>query len=257
MPRVARTKSETGIYHCMIRGINKQDIFLDEQDKHKFKKELKRTKEKYNYNLYAYCLMPNHVHLEVKDNDNCINKLMQGIQISYSKYFNQKYERVGHLFQNRYLSRGVESENDMINLQRYIHQNPEKAGICKTEDYKWSSYKEYQYNNGITDKNDILSLFGKDREIALDNFKNYNKYDKKLYTEDWRYYYEMSNKLSDEELVDVIKDVIQEENIYKILQYKKDIRDKVLKRITNVKGVTYSQLARVLGINRKIVSRLK
>lgn len=241
----------------MIRGINKQDIFLDEQDKYKFKKELKRTKEKYKYNLYSYCLMPNHVHLELKDNDECVDKIMQGIQISYSKYFNKKYERVGHLFQNRYLSRIVESENDIINLQRYIHQNPEKAGICKTEQYKWSSYKEYQYNNGITDKESIMSFFGKDREIALENFRNYNKYDKKLYTEDWRFYYEMSNKLSDEELVDIIKDVIKEENVYKILQYNKQIRDKQLKRIVNIKGVTNSQLARVLGIDRKILSRLK
>ena len=122
MPRGVRRKSITNVYHCIIRGINRQDIFLDRQDFLKFKKELISTKEIYSYRLYSYVLMSNHIHLQIKDEKNNLSQVMKSIQIRYSKYFNSKYQRIGHLFQNRFESRCVEDVGYFINLQRYIHQ---------------------------------------------------------------------------------------------------------------------------------------
>ena len=143
LPRIARTYSEVKVYHITIRGIDKQNIFLDEYDKNKFISILKETKEKYNYEIYAYCLMDNHVHLVIYDKEQKISKIMQSIEISYVFYFNMKYDRIGHLFQDRFFSKKVEDREYLKMVCRYIHQNPLKAGIGKTEKYRWSSYKEY------------------------------------------------------------------------------------------------------------------
>ena len=105
MPRSARETSNTKVYHIILRGNVKQDIFYDEQDYRKFIKEIKETKEKYQYILYSYCLMPNHVHMVLYDKNESLSKIMQSLEISYSKYFCKKYEKVGHLFQNRFLSK--------------------------------------------------------------------------------------------------------------------------------------------------------
>ena len=131
MPRSPRIKAFSKVYHVILRGNSKQDIFLDEQDYKKFKKEIYNTKEKYQYELYSYCLMTNHIHLIIYDKNEKLSKLMQSLAVSYSSYWNKKYERVGHLFQNRFISKEVESAEYLKNLCRYIHQNPYKAGISK------------------------------------------------------------------------------------------------------------------------------
>ena len=91
-PRQKRKESLTKIYHCILRGINKQDVFFDDQDYFKFKKEMKLAKEKYNYKLYSYVLMSNHIHFEIKAEKSQLPKIMQRIQISYISYFNKKYD---------------------------------------------------------------------------------------------------------------------------------------------------------------------
>lgn len=79
MPREARRKSTTNVYHCIMRGINKQDIFFDRQDFLKFKKVLIDTKKIYSYKLYSYVLMSNHIHLQIKDETNNLSQVMQSI----------------------------------------------------------------------------------------------------------------------------------------------------------------------------------
>ena len=253
MARQLRKISSTGDYHIILRGINRQDIFLDNQDYYKFMKELKNTKDKYNYNIYAYVLMPNHVHIELKDNKNEISKIMHRLSVSYSIYFNKKYERVGHVFQDRFLSKPVESTEYLLNLMRYIHQNPEKANISKTEDYKWSSYKEYLYQNGITDTSLILEKFNKDKNIALSNFQEYNHTLLNLKKDVDILEYEISLRLTDEQLINILKEKLGEQNLQNVQHYNKEYRMKVLKDINEIKGTSKMQIARVLGINRKLI----
>ena len=94
--------------------------------------------------LYAYCLMPNHIHLLIKESQEGIGSVIKRIAISYASYFNHKYQRIGHLFQDRFKSEPVDDMNYFITLIRYIHQNPVAAGITSNvEDYVWSSWVEY------------------------------------------------------------------------------------------------------------------
>ena len=160
----------------MIRGVNKQEIFFDDQDKIVFINLLTKAKEKYSFSLFAYVLMNNHVEIEIKDNENCISKIIQSVATSYAIYFNEKYDRVGHLFQNRFKSKPVENNNYLINLVRYIHQNPEKAKIELTEKYKWSSYFDYiNMRKKIVDIEYVYDLIDKDRKKAILEFKEIHK----------------------------------------------------------------------------------
>lgn len=159
MPRIARKYSKIKVYHITIRGIDKQNIFFEEEDKYKFLEIINRTKENYNYEIYAYCLMDNHVHLVIYDKEKQLSKIMQSIEISYVFYFNLKYGRTGHLFQNRFFSKKVEDRGYLKRVCRYIHQNPLNAGIGKTEDYKWSSYKEYIEKTKIINNKMLLLVF--------------------------------------------------------------------------------------------------
>ena len=96
MPRISRENSKTitQTYHLIIRGINKQDIFFDDYDKKKFLKEIERTKEKYQYEIYAYVLMNNHVHITIFDKNDNKSNVVHSICTSYAEYFNKKYETI-------------------------------------------------------------------------------------------------------------------------------------------------------------------
>ena len=144
MPRQARRKSKTGIYHVILRGINRQIIFEDEEDNDKAIETLSKYKEICGYRLYAYCLMGNHIHLLLKTEKDDIDLVIKRIAGSYVYWHNLKYRRIGHLFQDRYKSEAVESDRYLLAVLRYIHQNPQKAGLCKEiSDYKYSSYSDY------------------------------------------------------------------------------------------------------------------
>lgn len=154
MGRKPRGKSVTGIYHVMLRGVNRQDIFEDEEDYSVFKKQLHRVvfykdesgkPQPPRCVIYAYCLMTNHVHLLIRETEEELSIVIKRITVGYALYYNNKYQHVGHLFQNRFRSETVNDKAYFITLLRYIHQNPVAAGITKlVENYKWSSWIEYE-----------------------------------------------------------------------------------------------------------------
>lgn len=138
MPRAARRKSSTNIYHIMIRGINQQNIFADEEDYEKFIDTLEKYNKKIEFEIYAYCLLDNHVHLLMKEGNEPLSNTMKRIGASYVYWYNWQYNRKGHLFQDRYKSEVVENDAYFLTVLRYIHQNPVKAGLTnKIESYKW------------------------------------------------------------------------------------------------------------------------
>ena len=160
MPRAARTRSSTGVYHIMLRGVNRQRIFEDDEDSLRFLTTLYRFKEEQGVRLYAWCLMGNHAHLLLGFGDASPELLMKKLSCSYVPYFNRKYDRVGHLFQDRFRSENVEDEAYLAAVVRYIHQSPAKAGIAAMEDYPWSSYREYTGVARYADTASLLSWFG-------------------------------------------------------------------------------------------------
>ena len=127
----------------MLRGVNKQQIFLDDEDCLQFLECLYLCKQISQFELYAYCLMGNHVHLLINAKKEPIASVMKCFGSKYVYWYNSKYARVGHLFQDRFKSEPVEDEAYLTMAVAYIHQNPMKAGITKGLSYKYSSYDKY------------------------------------------------------------------------------------------------------------------
>jgi len=171
MPRYARKMSKTGIYHVIMRGINRQSIFEDDEDYERFVETLKRYREISEYKIYAYCLMGNHFHLLLKTEKEDLKLAIKRIAGSYVYWYNLKYHRTGHLFQDRYKSEAVEDDSYLLTVVRYIHQNPTKAGLCKLiSDYKYSSYGEYITGDSrLVDISFVLSIVDKDSFVKLNN----------------------------------------------------------------------------------------
>ena len=148
MGRPWREEYKGGIYHVIARGNNKEYIFKEDIDKGYFIKQLKESIEGMNYRIFGYILMDNHYHILIQTMDKKLQEIMHQINNKYSKYFNAKYKRVGHVFQGRYKATLVQDERYLIWVLRYIHQNPVQAGICQTvSEYKWSS--DIFYRRGI------------------------------------------------------------------------------------------------------------
>jgi len=259
LPRIARKYSEIKVYHTTIRGNDKQNIFFDEQDRYKFMDIIKETKEKYNYDIYSYCLMDNHVHLVIYDKEYKLSKIMQSIQISYAIYFNIKYDRVGHLFQDRFFSSKVEDREYLKIVCRYIHQNPQKAGIAKTEEYKWSSYKEYIGKPKIINNKLLLSIFSEDFETAKEEFIKFHNINSDSNKEEEIkniIEFELCEKMSDEEIEKHICELLGIQNISEILKYNRVIQKEKLSRLKCFSNISISQLSRIIRINRKMLERI-
>ena len=247
MPRRSREKSETGIYHIMLRGIDKQQIFMDDKDNNKFIEAVKNAKGIGNFKLYAYCLMKNHVHLLIKEGEEDIGKSIQRVAVSYVRWHNDRYARVGHLFQNRFRSEPVNTEDYLLTVCRYIHQNPLKANMVKKiSDYSWSSYRSYfeHYNGniGLIDTELITSFFKTRR--AFEIYMNETNEDKCLEFTD-------SQKYTDDELRKVISDYY---NICKIAGIKdRNKQNSIIANIYEETGASIRQLSRVLELGKSIV----
>ncbi|WP_252183540.1 transposase [Rossellomorea vietnamensis] len=174
MPRKSREKSSTGVYHIVFRGINRQTIFEDEEDKMVLLQKLARFMKVSSVELYAFCLMDNHVHLLVKETKESISDFMKRLSSSYVYWYNVKYQRCGHLFQERFNSENVESDAYFITVLRYIHQNPLKAGLVRSVwDSKWTSIREYVRKVKLVEIDRGLNLFSSDRQLARKRFIDY------------------------------------------------------------------------------------
>jgi len=161
MPRENRKRSESGVYHIMLRGINRQQIFEDDEDYNRFLETLAKYREECGYSVYGYCLMPNHVHLVLRAGRQPLETIMRRIGASFVYWYNAKYARTGHLFQDRYKSEPVESDDYLMTVIRYVHWNPVKAGLCDApKAYPYSSYARYFEQQGLIDSTVIAGMMG-------------------------------------------------------------------------------------------------
>lgn len=253
MPRKARQKSSSGIYHIMVRGINRQDLFEDDEDRQRLIETLALYKEKSGYRLYGYCMMSNHIHIILKEEKESISLIMKRISSSYVYYYNLKYSRCGHLFQERFKSEVVENDSYFLTVLRYVHQNPIKANmIKKLNEYKWSSYNEYINGSKIIDTDFALKMFSKDKVTAMQRFINFNNEK----NEDKCLEYQENKRMSDTEAREIIKDIVKIKNISEIQRFSKEKRDKEIKRIKEVEGISIRQISRITGLSYNIVLKL-
>ena len=177
MARPLRIEYPSAFYHVTSRGNEQKDIYKSRKDREKFLSYLESATERYGAIIHAYCLMNNHYHLLLETPAGNLSQIMRHINGAYTTYFNVKRKRAGHLFQGRYKAILIEADSYALELSRYIHLNPLRAGsIEKPEDYEWSSYRFYiglakapsWLKTGF-----VLDVFGgKDAEIKYREFVN-------------------------------------------------------------------------------------
>lgn len=256
MVRQARQRCESGVYHVVLRGINRGDIFFDDADDFRFLETLTQKKNNQEFWLYGYCLMSNHVHLLVRENKDTVSRTMSRIGTSYAKWYNQKYNRSGHVFQGRYGSECVEDDKYLLTVVRYIHNNPVKAGLVKEpEAYRWSSIHAYtrmnEYPQGLTETEFILNIFHQKRTEAIRAFREFMKQE----NEDTCLDQETSLAKTDEEVKAEIASLMDGEPIGKLQGLDKEKRNIILRTIKDSDRVTIRQIARVTGLNPMTVQR--
>lgn len=175
MGRKMRVDYKNGIFHIIHRGNNREFIFGEDADKDYLIGQLSILSRDMGYGLYGYAIMGNHYHLIVQIRVETLKSVMHRINLRYSKYFNRKYERTGHVFEGRYRAIPVAEEKYMVVLLRYIHQNPVKAGICKSvEEYSWSSDRYYRKNiKDCVEIDLVLDMLSGSRKSALEKYKEF------------------------------------------------------------------------------------
>ncbi len=245
MSRQARAKSSSGIYHVILRGINKQLLFECRADYDAFLDLLKKAKAKDPCSLFAYCLMPNHVHLLIRITDGTPSHFLKRLAGSYALWFNNKYERTGHLFQNRYLSETVENDAYLLTVIRYIHMNPVKAGLCGSmDDYEYSSCFHYLDPDGLIDSQVLGEIIDPKR---LSVFQKQNAEDDCLDID--------GTRIPDSEVLKAVLEISGCSSISEFQQLPKQQKKNHICRLLK-RNVSRRQASRVTGTSIGIVRRL-
>jgi REP element-mobilizing transposase RayT len=169
MARKARVHLPGGYYHVMLRGNGGNDIFFSDADRSRFLLLVQKGIARYEHRVHVFCLMGNHVHLLIQVDSTPLSNIMQNLSFRYTRYINKQKNIVGHLFQGRYKAILVDADSYLLELTRYIHLNPIRAGLCETvNDYEWSSHHAYMGNvtNPWLHRQEILARFSKDESKA-------------------------------------------------------------------------------------------
>lgn len=179
MPRQARLDVPGALHHIMVRGIDKSNIFRDDEDKSRFLERLGQTVSEGKCTIYAWVLMDNHVHILFKSGKDGISAVMRKLLTWYAQYFNRKHRRTGHLFENRYKSILCDEDNYLLALIRYIHLNPIRAKIVTTIEqlnrYSWSGHRTLigKAKHPWMDVDHALSEFGTTRRKAVNEYQRF------------------------------------------------------------------------------------
>ena len=262
MPRQERLHSATGIYHVMLRGINKQDIFEDDEDYIQFLKILNGLVVRHDDDghvlpahctFYAYCLMTNHIHLLMREQDEQIGESVKRIGVAYARYYNRKYERNGHLFQDRFLSEPVNNIEYFMTLMRYVHQNPVHAGLtAEVRDYPWSSWAEYE---GMQTEYRICKT-----EPVIKRLDKTNLYDFVTMPVDSNNIldidYGTGGIITDDDIKERIVDISGLQTPTELQRLGKKERNTILKQLCEY-GANIRRISRVTGISYGVIYRAK
>ena len=262
MPRQGRIQSGTGVYHVMMRGINRQRIFEDSEDHYTFLQCLRSAQEQYtplgdrllnSCHYYAYALMSNHFHILLHAKDDTVGNIVKRIASSYVYYFNRKYGRDGHLFKERFRSEPCEDWTYFVTLLRYIHQNPVKAGmVSRVSDYEFTSWHEYLGRADffpLCNVNVVLGRISIDELTALvdaplDNDVSCIEYED-----------ERERSMSDDSVMLCLKDEFGITDGQQIQKLGKEERDVILAALLR-RHAGVRQLQRLTGIGKNIISNV-
>ncbi|MCG2722448.1 MAG: transposase [Thermodesulfovibrionales bacterium] len=254
MARKPRIEYEGAFYHVITRGNQRQRVFKGDDDFQKYISLLAFYKERNKYSLYAYVLMSNHVHLLIETRTIPLSKILQGINQSYTMYFNRKYKTVGHLFQGRYKAILCDKDAYLLSLIKYIHLNPVRAKIAKTPgEYLWSSHQSYdkQKKDDIVATDQVLRMFSEEKAQARKLYRAYM--DEGLAVKKEEIYKTVSQRiLGEEKFVDTVMEKIEERIENKRKHHEYSLKE-IAETIGRMRGITLKQL-RGKSKNREILT---
>lgn len=250
MPRKPRQLSKLDIYHVVIKGVNSQLLFEESKDYRKYLEILELNKESCDFDLFAYCLMSNHVHLLIRTKKVPLESVFRKINTAYANWFNMKYCRSGPLQDGRYYSEPIESLDYLLSALRYIHKNPLKANLEKTvgSKYPWNSYHSYtKQNDTLVDIKYILAEFG-----SIDDFIEYHSSDSDSVFIDIN---NIKRRVPDDVAIEIIKQSCNVKNPTDISKLSLlDRRNAIF--LLHKNGISARQINRLTGIPRGIVDRI-
>ena len=253
MPRTPRKLSESGIYHVMLRGIDRIQLFYDDDDHRAFLERLAHNKDRYGYSLLAYALMGNHVHLLIQEGRSGISSEIKSIATSYAHWHNNRYERSGYLFQGRFKSEAITGDAHLLAALRYILNNPVKIGLPINY---WTSYNDYMSSankeNTLTDTTFVLKMFSERPDEAkrlLAEFLTDAVDEKLAFIED-----EQKVRHKDADAIEIIKELAQVRYCGEVASMDRNDRDLAL-AMCKERRLSVRQLSRLTGVNRNIVQR--
>ena len=255
MPRKPRIMSSTGIYHITLRSVNQHIIFEDDSDYKKFLFILSDCKKKHEVEIYAYCLMDNHVHLLLHSPPDKLASFFQSLGTRFVRWYNAKYVRSGHLFQERFHSAIIISQSHFLSALLYIHNNPVKANMCRfPSEYRWSSFNTYYGKadplvnvslaaNLMGGKNNLLHYFA-----AADDAR-----DAAVFEAD---HPDVQHPMTDERALAIFKSVTNLESVSDASHLEKAKRNEYIRALRQ-EGVMIKQIARLMDISPTTVKRLQ
>ncbi len=178
MPRQARIDIPGGLYHVIARGNERQKIFREDPDCEEFYKRAVQSVSETGQKCLAWALIPNHFHMLILRGRRPLADMMRKLMTGYVGYFNRRYRRSGHLFQDRYKAILCQEEEYLLEVAAYIHLNPMRAGLVKRykelEGYKWCGHKEaLAGEGGLLEREYLLEHFGDRKELAVKKYYSF------------------------------------------------------------------------------------
>ena len=245
MARRPREQSKSGYYHIMLRGTGKMILFEDQEDYLVFLHKLEAIAAKRKVTVIAYCLMSNHLHIVVYDHEKHLSVFMQSLAVSHAMHFNEKSDHPGHVFAGRFLSVPIESDAQLLQAVRYVHQNPLKAGLCKIEEYEWSSYHAYLGESSFIDTHTVLAMHGNTDAFVAFTHQPGTGYSVPAFDR---------ARLTDAEARKVLNATLTESDQEDLHGDSRQRRDAALRKLRDA-GIGAKQTVRLTGLGKSIVSR--
>lgn len=247
MPRKAREDSKSDVYHVTARGAGRRVLFEDDADRRRFVEALGDLVRKDGVELLAWCLMDNHVHLLARAEGPTLSAGIHRLATSYALYFNGRHGHVGPVFQDRFDSLPVLTDEHLLMATRYIHLNPLDLGVEYPGDYPWSSYGQYVGKPGICETSTVLGRLGgrgafvefSDPDHGRDYLVSFDAY---------------GPRLSSAEAEQAAVSCLGADYADKLALLDKDERDRAIRKLRAL-GLSVRQIERMTGIGRNIVAR--
>lgn len=247
MPRRARQLSRSGWYHVIARGNGRQLLFENDGDRERFCSLMAEHFEDARVALGAWCLMSNHVHLLVEDPQQQLSQAMHALETAYALRFNARTGHVGAVFQGRFKSIPIETDRQLLCVVRYIHENPERAGVARADSYRWSSFHEYARTVGAVELCRAHSI----REL-MDEYGGFQALRAERRFEG---YVERSNgRVADEDALVAARAALGGDDHADLKGLAVARRNEGLRRLRST-GLTVKQIERVTGVGRSVIAR--